>query len=138
MYKEAYELLREILDDEILNDYVKNLTGKHLAVIDAGAQITTPAVKITFVGGEISRADNAMQTVRYNIAFFLPFWGTDALEMSHDFMDVAIQAFFDHEQRTNPARVNRVLRIVPSIVEEAEDSELWTVAFDATVSIFMY
>ena len=137
MYSEVYGLLREILDDEALNDFVFHETGKHLAIIDAGAQISIPAAKITFTGGEISNSDNIMQTARYNVAFMLPFWGTDALRKSHDFMDVAVHAFFDHEQRENPVRINRVLRISPSITEFDEDSELWTVTFDVAVSIFI-
>ena len=137
MYTEAYELLREILDDEALNDYVFSETGKHLAVIDAGAQITTPSAKITFSGGEISQSDNVMQIANYNIAFVLPSWSTDALSKSHEFLDVAVKAFFEHEMRDNPVRINRVLRISPSIIEEGEESELWTVAFDVAVSIFI-
>lgn len=137
MYTEAYQLLREILDDEVLNNYVFKETGKHLAVIDAGAQITIPAAKITFSGGEISQSENVMQLARYNIAFALPFWGADALEKSHNFLDVAVKAFFEHEMRDNPVRTNRVIRVSPSISEYDEESELWTVAFDVTVSIFI-
>ena len=137
MYTEAYELLREILDDEALNDYVFSETGKHLAVIDAGAQITTPSAKITFSGGEISQSDNVMQIANYNITFVLPSWSADALSKSHEFLDVAVKAFFEHEMRDNPVRINRVLRISPSIIEEGEESELWTVAFDVAVSIFI-
>lgn len=137
MYTEAYELLREILDDEALNDYVFRETGKHLAVIDAGAQITTPSAKITFSGGEISQSDNVMQIANYNIAFVLPSWSADVLSKSHEFLDVAVKAFFEHEMRDNPVRINRVLRISPSIIEEGEESELWTVAFDVAVSIFI-
>ena len=137
MYIEAYELLHEILEDEELNDFIFKETGKHLAIIDAGAQITIPAVNITFLGGEISKADNTMQLARYNVAFMLPFWGASAFRISHEFMDVAIQAFFDHEQRDNPVRVNRVMRVSPSITETNEESELWTVAFEVTVSVFI-
>lgn len=137
MYTEAYELLREILDDEALNDYVFRETGKHLAIIDAGAQITIPAVKITFSGGQISPSDNVMQIANYNVAFALPSWSADALCKSHKFLDVAVKAFFEHELRDNPVRINRVLRVNPSIIEENEESDLWTVAFDVAVSIFI-
>lgn len=137
MYTEAYELLREILDDETLNGYIFAETGKHLAVIDAGAQITIPVANITFSGGEISNSDNTMQLARYTVAFMLPFWGADALRKSHEFIDVAVQAFFDHEQRNNPVKINRVIRLSPSISEQGEDRELWIVAFDVTVSIFI-
>lgn len=137
MYIEAYELLREILDDEALNEYIFNETGKHLAVIDAGAQITIPAAKITFSGGEISDSDNVMRIANYNVAFALPFWSADALRKSHEFLDVAVRAFFEHEMRDNPIRTNRVIRVNPSISEYDEESELWTVAFDVAVSIFI-
>ena len=40
MYREAYNLLREVLDDDQLNEYIFTGTGKHLAVIDAGAKVT--------------------------------------------------------------------------------------------------
>lgn len=137
MYVEAYELLREILDDEALNEYIFNETGKHLAVIDAGAQITIPAAKITFSGGGISDSDNVMRIANYNVAFALPFWNADALRKSHEFLDVAVRAFFEHEMRDNPIRTNRVIRVNPSISEYDEESELWTVAFDVAVSIFI-
>lgn len=137
MYIEAYELLCEILDDEALNEYIFNETGKHLAVIDAGAQITTPAAKITFSGGGISDSDNVMRIANYNVAFAFPFWSADALRKSHEFLDVAVRAFFEHEMRDNPIRTNRVIRVNPSISEYDEESELWIVAFDVAVSIFM-
>ena len=137
MYIEAYELLREILEDKELNAYIFNITGKHLAVINAGAQVTIPSARITFEGGEISCSDNTSQDTRYRVEFALPFWGDDALELSHEFLDVAVRAFFEHEQRDNPIRINRVVRINPSISEFNEESELWTVAFDVTVSVFI-
>ena len=137
MYKEAYELLREILDDETLNEYIFNETGKHLAVIDAGAKITIPSVTISFGGGETSYADNTPHEVRYTVDFALPFWGANALRKSHEFLDVAIKAFFEHEQRNNPVRVKRVKSVNPSIRELDEESEIWTVAFDVTVLVFI-
>ena len=137
LYIEAYDLLREIIDDKALNDYVFHETGKHLAIIDAGSQISIPAVNITFSGGEISKSDNSIQFARYNVAFLLPFWHSDALRKSHEFLDVAVQAFFDYEQRNFPGRINRVLRLSPSIIEQDEESQLWTVTFDVTVSIFI-
>ena len=137
MYTEAYELLHEILEDETLNNFLIKETGKHLAVIDAGAQVTIPAVKITFSGSSITYSENTKQEANYNIAFMLPFWGKDALKKSHEFMDIATLAFFEHEQRNNPVKINRVMRLSPSISEFDEESELWTVAFDVTVSIFL-
>ena len=137
MYIEAYELLHEILEDKALNEFIFKETGKHLAVIDAGAQITIPAVNITFLGGEISKADNTMQLARYNITFMLPFWGANAFRVSQEFLDVAVQAFFNYEQRDNPVGINRVMRISPSISNIDEEDELWTVAFEVTVSVFI-
>ena len=136
MYTEAYELLREILDDEALNQYIFNETGKHLAIIDAGAKITIPSATITFGGGETSYADKSHE-VRYTVDFALPFWGVDALIKSHEFLDVAIKAFFEHEQRNNPVRVNRVKTVNPSINEQGEESELWTVTLDVAVLVFV-
>lgn len=137
MYTEAYELLREILDDEALNQYILHETGKHLAIIDAGAKITIPSATITFGGGETSYADNTPHEVRYTVDFALPFWGVDALRKSHEFLDVAIKAFFEHEQRNNPVRVNRVKSVNPSITEQGEESELWTVTLDVAVLVFI-
>ena len=54
MYKEAYELIREILEDDKLNEFVHKTTGKRLAIIDSGPKVTFPAVGIVFRGGEIS------------------------------------------------------------------------------------
>lgn len=137
MYTEAYELLREILDDEALNQYILHETGKHLAVIDAGVKITIPSATITFGGGETSYADNTSHEVRYTVNFALLFWGVDALRKSHEFLDVVIKAFFEHEQRNNPVRVNRVKSVNPSIVEQNEESELWTVTLDVVVLVFV-
>ena len=128
--------MREILDDTQLDDYIFTETGKHLAVIDAGAQITCPSAKISFNGSSITYSHNTKQEVNYNIAFILPFWGADALEKSHQFLDVAVKAFFNHEIGLNSMK-NEVIRISPSITEQDEESELWTVALDVTVSIFM-
>ena len=79
-----------------------------------------------------------MQSARYNVAFSLPFWNDYALSVCHDFLDVAVRAFFEHELRVNPNPLqrNKVLRLSPSIVEKNDDADLWTVAFEVTVSIF--
>lgn len=137
MYVEAYELLFEIFDDDQLQDYVIRETGKHLAIINAGAQITIPSARIIFGGGEITCSENVSQNVSYRIEVALPFWGDNALEQCHEFIDIVVKACFEHEQRDNPVRVNRVVRLNPSIQEQNEESELWTVAFDVTVSIFI-
>lgn len=136
MYKEAYNLIIEILKDEQFNDYIKKNTGKTLAIIDAGANLTTPSASITFEGGEILRAENVMQDVVYNISFALPFWSVDSMKKCHDFLDEAIDTFFAHEQRVLSTRKNFVTKISPSIVEEDTEKKLWTVNLRVTVTIF--
>ena len=128
----------EILNDNLIQDFVFEATGKHLAIINAGAQITSPSVTVSFAGSDITYSDNVPQSARYNVAFSLPFWGDDALAVCHDFLDVAVRVFFEHELRVNPNPLqrNKVLRLSPSIVEQNDDSDSWTVAFEVTVSIF--
>ena len=139
LFNEAHSLILEILNDSYLQEFVFDNTGKHLAVINAGAQITSPSVTVSFLGCEVTNSDNIMQSARYNVAFSLPLWGDDALLVCHDFLDVAVLAFFEHELRNNPnpLRRNKVLRLSPSIVEPNDDSDSWTVAFEVTVSIFI-
>ena len=137
MYKEAYDLITEILHDEQLNQYVKENTGKSLAIIDAGAQLTTPCAFITFEGGEISRAENVMQSVNYNISFALPFWSADSMKKSHDFLDNVVDAFFSHEQKTSINRKNFITKISPSITEDDTEKKLWTVSLRVTVAIYI-
>ena len=137
MYKEAYELIREILDDEQLNRYVLESTGKALAVIDSGPQVTMPAAAIVFNGGEISRAENSMQTVEYDVPFALPYWGADGMRKCHDFLDVAMDAFFSHEQRGETGRRNFIVKANPFMMEEEPEEKWWAVTIKVTVSIFM-
>ena len=66
----------------------------------------------------------------------LPFWGDEAFSKCHDFLDIAIRTFFSYQSSEPLVRNNIVLRLTPTITEENETSELWTVAFDVTVSIF--
>ena len=135
MYKEAYELIREILEDEKLNEFVKRTTGKRLAIIDSGPKVTFPAAGIVFRGGEISRPDNTMQEVQYDIPFGLPYFDTNAMARCHEFLDVAVEAFFAHERLTGGHR-NFVKRVEPLLVEDDPEEKCWTVAVRATISIF--
>ena len=82
MYKEAYELIREILEDDKLNEFVQKTTGKRLAIIDSGPKVTFPAAGIMFRGGEISRPDNNMQEVQYDVPFGLPYFDANAMARS--------------------------------------------------------
>ena len=137
MYKEAYELIREVLEDEQLNRYVLETTGKALTVIDSGPQVTMPAAAIVFDGGEVSRAENSMQTVEYDVPFALPYWGADGMKKCHDFLDVAIDAFFSHEQRDSTGRRNFVVKVNPFMIEEEPEEKWWAVTLRVTVSVFL-
>ena len=137
MYKESYELIREILEDEQLNKYVFETTGKALAVIDSGPQVTMPAAAIVFNGGEVSCAENSMQTVEYDIPFALPYWGADGMKKCHDFLDVAIDAFFSHEQRDSTGRRNFIVKANPFMMEEEPEEKWWAVTIRVTVSVFI-
>ncbi len=137
MYREAYDLIIEILNDAQLNEYVQKVTNKKLAIIDSGAQLTTPSAAISFEGGAISRGENAMQNVDYTITFSLPFWSANSFRNCHDFLDNVIAAFFAHEQRTHSLRRNYITKISPSITEEDTEKKLWTVSLRVTVSIYL-
>lgn len=136
MYIEAYKLLKEALNDTKLNEFIFNSTGKYLTVIDSGPQVTIPAAAIVFNGGEVSRTDNAMQTVEYDIAFALPYWGSDALKKCHDFLDVLIEALFSYEERSGAGQRNFILKVNPIIIEEDTEEKWWAVTVRVTVSIF--
>ena len=133
MYKEAYNLIREILSDDALNDYVLRETKKHLAVIDAGADVTAPAAAILFDGGDLSRRSNTSCEVGYTVSFLLPFWGSDAFVRCINFVDFVTPIFFDCKSNRN-----FILRVNPSIKElDAQGSQLWSVSFSLTVSVFI-
>ena len=133
MYREAYKLLREILDDEQLNKYIFEETGKHLAVINAGAKVTAPCVSINLNGGAVTRRTNSNTEIEYLVSFALPFWGTEAFIRCLDFIDFAIPIFFDYRNKHN-----FVFRANPSIKElDTENSQLWTVDILFSVSVFL-
>ena len=133
MYREAYNLLREVLDDEQLNEYIFTETGKHLAVIDAGAKITAPCVSINLNSGSVTRKTNSSTEIEYLVSFALPFWGADAFLRCLDFIDFSLPIFFDYRDKHN-----FILKANPSINEfDAENSQLWTVDILFTVSIFV-
>ena len=133
MFREAYSLIREILNDEDLNAYILDVTGKHLAVIDAGAKVTAPAAAILFNGGDFSRRQNSSNEIGFTVSFAMPFWGAEAFLRCIDFADFALPVFFDYK-----GRHNFILRVNPSINElDDSDSRLWTVDFALTVSVFL-
>ena len=136
MYVEAYELIREILEDEELNDFVLRTTRKKLAVIDSGPQVTVPAAGIFFIGGEISRGENTVQEAEYRVAFVLPYWGENGMRLCHEFLDVAVRAFYAYERPRDPGRSNYVLRLDPFLAEDDPEKQWWTVGVRVFVSIF--
>ena len=139
MYVEAYELIREVLEDEELQACVKELTGKRLAVIDSGPLVTSPAAGIIFEGGEITRAENTIQSVDYTVTFTMPHWGRDGMMKCHRLLDEAVEAFFAHEIRAPSGRSqerNFVMTANPTLMEEDPEDKWWAVALRVTVSIF--
>ena len=126
----------EIINDNIIQDFVVEATGKHLAIINSDVQVSASAAKINFIGGNISLADNSIQKVNYNVAFYLPLWDDHAFAECHDFIDHAVLAFANHEIKTRGKR-NYILNLNPSISEQSNDSEDWIVAFDVSISIFL-
>ena len=132
MYKEAYNLLREILNDEQLNSYIFNTTGKYLSVIDAGPQIDSPAAKIIFDGGQRTRKSNTIQQVDYIISFALPFFGADAFEQCLDFIEIVTAICLEYYSGKN-----FIKSVNPSIVEEDNEKGFWTVNINVAVQIFI-
>ena len=131
MYKQAYQFIREILNDETLNNYILDETGKHLAVIDAGAKVTVPSASILFNGGEFLRRTNSSSEVEFTVSFALPFWGDNAFLRCIEFIDFVSPIFFDYRNRHN-----FILRVNPSINElDDEGSQLWSVDFLLTISV---
>ena len=136
MYVEAYELIKEILQDEHLNEHIEEVTGKSLALIDSGPQVTVPAVAIEFRGGEITRPDNHKQEVEYHVIFALPFFGSDSMKLCHDFLDVLVETFFAHEKLTDNGRNSFVMRLDPLLLEKDPEEDWWTVGVRAAIAIF--
>ena len=133
MFKEAYQLVREILADEQLNAHIAEVTGKHLAVIDAGVKVSAPCAAISVNGGSCSRRTNSNAEIGFIVSFILPFWGTDAFMKCIDFVDFALPIFFDYKDRHN-----FILRAAPGIYEpDKVGSQFWTVDFLLTVSAFV-
>ena len=133
MFRKAYDLIREILDDQQLGDYVLQQTGKHLAVIDAGAKVTAPCAAVSLNGGAFSHKFNTSTEIEYLVSFALPFWGADAFIRCIDFIDFALPIFFDYRDKRN-----FILRVTPAIHElDEQDSRIWTVDFLITVSAFI-
>ncbi|MBR1485993.1 MAG: hypothetical protein IJ859_10685 [Synergistaceae bacterium] len=122
----------EILEDERLKEYISNSVGKKLAVINAGAQVTTPSATITLNGGECTRASNTKQEVSYKISFALPFFGANAYDKCLDFLDFLIPIFFDYRTRTE-----FIKSASPSLVEQNNDIKTWIININVIVEVFV-
>ena len=131
MFKEAYALIREILEDEQLNQYIFENTGKRLAVINAGAQVTTPAANVTLSSGTKTRRSNTSNEVNYLISFALPFFGADAFDKCLDFLDFVIPIFFDYKTKKD-----FIKSVNPSIIEQDSERDFWIINFNVTVEVF--
>lgn len=139
MYLEAYEFIKEVLDDEALNKWIIDKTGKALTVIDSGPQVTTPAAGILFRGEDFGQiADrSAVYRCGYDVIFALPFWGADGMRLCHEFIDVAIDAFMSNRRASNvEGRNNYVTKIYPTLVEDDAEQQWWTIGLRVYVSIF--
>lgn len=133
MYKDVYELIQEILRDESLNNYIVGETGKNLAIMEAGAKMTSPSASIYFSGGNFSRRSNSSTEITYTVLFMLPYWRTDGFVKCLEFVDFVLPIFFDYKTRTS-----FVMSVNPSINEmEGEGSQDWAVEFQLTVSSYI-
>ena len=132
MYKEAFELVQEVLQDQEINSYISENTGKNLAVINAGAQITTPSATITFSSGETTRAINTKKEVGYNVSFALPFWGNDAFDKCIDFLDFVLPIFFEY--RTKNCFIKNA---APSVVEQDSERKFWFISINTILEVLI-
>ena len=132
MYSQAYKLVREILEDEELNAFIFEETGKHLAIIDAGAQITTPAALISFAGGDFSRRSNTNAEVEFTVSFLVPYWGDTAFTRCLEFLDFVVPVFFAYSD-TGAYVVNAS----PAIHEPDDVSEQWSIDITLSVKVFL-
>lgn len=133
MFRKAFDFILDILSDQQINDYIADLTGKHLAIINAGAQVSAPSAQISFLGGRASRKDNTSAQITYSVSFMLPFWSNDAFAHCIDFVDFVIPIFFDYRDGSS-----FILNVEPSILEPDElFSQLWRVNFSLTLSILL-
>ena len=132
MYSQAYKLVREILEDEELNAFIFEETGKHLAIIDAGAQITTPAALISFAGGDFSRRDNTSTEVEFTVSFLMPYWGDTAFTSCLKFLDFVIPVFFAYSDAGA-----YIVNASPAIHEPDDVSEQWSIDITLTVKVFL-
>ena len=132
MYKEAFELVQEVLQDREINRYISENTGKNLAVINAGAQVTTPSATVTFANGDFTRAINTKKEVGYNVSFALPFWGNNAFDKCIDFLDFVIPVFFEY--RTKNCFIKSA---APSVVEQDSERKFWIINIYVIVEVLI-
>ena len=131
MYKQAYSLIREILDDDEFQQYVKDCTGKHLSIISTGVQVNAPAAGIALSSGTYTRKSNTKGEVGYTITFVLPFFGADAFEQCLDFVETFINISFQYKTDNN-----FILDAVPNIEIDSERN-FWTININLTVEVLL-
>ncbi len=135
MYSEAFNLLCEILDDQQLNDYIKEITGKNLTIINSGVQIDTPAARIALTGGDYTRSINTNGEVNFSVAFDMPLWNDNAFEQAVDFLDYVIPIFFSYGSGLN--NKNIITRASPVIHEIDPEKDFWTITINLTIKILI-
>ena len=135
MYSEAFNLLREILDDQQLNDYIKEITGKNLTVINSGVQVDTPAARIALTGGDYTRSMNTNREIDFSVAFDMPLWNDQALEQAVNFLDYVMPIFFSYGSGRN--NKNIITRASPVIHEIDPEKDFWTITINLTIKILI-
>lgn len=129
MFKHAYSLIREFLDDEELQHFFVENTGKHLAVINAGAQVTSPTAKISLNSGEVSRKSNTNNDLVFSVSFAIPFFGSDAFERCIDFVDFVAPICLDYKTKHTFIKY-----VTPSIIELDNENDFWVVVLNISIS----
>ena len=135
MYSEAFNLLREILDDQQLNDYIKEITGKNLTVINSGVQVDTPAARIALTGGDYTRSMNTNREIDFSVAFDMPLWNDQALEQAVNFLDYVMPIFFSYGSGRN--NKNIITHASPVIHEIDPEKDFWTITINLTIKILL-
>ena len=133
MFRKAYDFLHDILRDQHLHDYILDLTGKHLAVLDAGAKPSIPNAQLSFLNGSVSRRSNSAMEAAFSVDFALPFGGKYAFENCIDFIDFVVPIFLDYSEGF------AFVSSVSPVIQEPDElsSQIWHVLLSISISILI-
>ena len=133
MFRKAYDFLHDILRDQHLNDYILDLTGKHLAVLDAGAKPSIPNAQLSFLNGTVSRRSNSAMELSFSVDFALPFGGKYAFENCIDFIDFVVPIVLDYSEGF------AFVSSVSPVIQEPDElsSQIWHVLLSISISILI-